>query len=65
MPPYPEAIAELPGVEKVKPTDASRYFYNLAYANNRLGDTARERAFIEKGRLYATNPEERRRSWAG
>ena len=55
---YREAIAELLHVKKVKPADASRYFYNLAYANYRLGDTARARAFLEKGRLYATNPEE-------
>ncbi|HXB66937.1 MAG TPA: tetratricopeptide repeat protein [Candidatus Acidoferrales bacterium] len=55
---YAEAIAELLQVKKVTPAAAPRYFYNLAYANYRLGDAAKARAFIEKGRPYATNPEE-------
>src|SRR4029077_12776441 len=55
---YSEAIAELLQVKKVKPAEAPRYFYSLAYANYRLGDAAKARAFIEKGRPYATNPEE-------
>jgi len=55
---YAEAIAELLQVKKVTPAEAPRYFYNLAYANYRLGDAAKARAFVEKGRPYATNPEE-------
>jgi tetratricopeptide (TPR) repeat protein len=55
---YNEAIGELLLVKKVKPAEALRYFYNLAYANYKLGDAAKARAFIAKGRLYATNPEE-------
>jgi Flp pilus assembly protein TadD len=55
---YTEGIAELLQVKKVTPAEAPRYFYNLAYANYRLGDGAKARAFIEKGRPYTTNPEE-------
>jgi hypothetical protein len=51
-------MVELLLVKKVKPAQASRYFYNLAYASYRLGDAAKARAFLEKGRPYATNPEE-------
>jgi tetratricopeptide (TPR) repeat protein len=56
---YTEAIAELLLVKTVKPGEAPRYFYNLAYANYKLGDAGKARAFIEKGRVYATNPEEK------
>jgi tetratricopeptide (TPR) repeat protein len=55
---YAAAMAELQQVKKVKPAQASRYFYNLAYASYRLGDAAKARAFLEEGRPYATNPEE-------
>jgi Flp pilus assembly protein TadD len=55
---FTEAVAQLLLVKKVKPAEAPRYFCNLAYANYRLGDSAQARAFLEKGRPYATNPEE-------
>ena len=55
---YAEAIAELLRVKKVKPAEAPRYFYNLAYANYKLGDLVKARTFLDKGRPYATNPEE-------
>jgi Flp pilus assembly protein TadD len=55
---FADAIAEFAQVKQVTPAQASRYFYNLAYASYRLGDAAKARAFIEKGRPYATNPEE-------
>jgi tetratricopeptide (TPR) repeat protein len=55
---YAAAMGELQQVKKVKPAQASRYFYNLAYASYRLGYAAKARAFLEKGRPYATNPEE-------
>lgn len=55
---YADAMGELQQVKKVNPAQASRYFYNLAYASYRMGDAAKARAFLEKGRPYATNPEE-------
>jgi tetratricopeptide (TPR) repeat protein len=55
---YADAMGELQQVKKVNPAQAPRYFYNLAYASYRLGDAAKARAFLQKGRPYATNPEE-------
>jgi Flp pilus assembly protein TadD len=55
---FADAMAELLQIKKIKPAQASRYFYNLAYASYRLGDAAQARAFLEKGRPFAANPEE-------
>jgi tetratricopeptide (TPR) repeat protein len=55
---YAAAMGELLQVKQIKPAQASRYFYNLAYASYRLGEPAKARAFLEKGRPYATNPED-------
>ena len=56
---YREAVGQLLLVKKVTPSQAPRYFYNLAYASFKLGDMAKARAFLEKGRPYASNPEEK------
>ena len=49
---------ERSGRDLIRHFEQVRYFYNLAYANYRLGDSAKARAFLDKGRPYATNPEE-------
>jgi tetratricopeptide (TPR) repeat protein len=56
---YGEALAELRAVKKVAPDARYRYFYNMAYAEYRLGQIAAAREHIAKAREYARTPEEK------
>jgi tetratricopeptide (TPR) repeat protein len=53
-----EALAEFHAIKHLGPENAFRYFYNLAEAHYRLGDIARARLLIEKGRSQTHNPEQ-------
>ena len=53
-----EAMAELQLARPLKPQQASRYFYGMAYAAYRLGDFIGARNFVEQGRAYTKIPEE-------
>ena len=53
-----DALAELQLARPVKPPQASRYFYGLAYSEYRLGETVAARNHLEQGRPYTRIPEE-------
>ena len=55
---YGAALAELRSMKKVQPAQAYRYFYNQAFAEYRLGQTAEARVHAAKARTYTHNPEE-------
>jgi tetratricopeptide (TPR) repeat protein len=55
---YPAALAELGGMKKVLPAQAYRYFYNLAFAEYRLGKAADAKAHAAKARTFAHNSED-------
>jgi tetratricopeptide (TPR) repeat protein len=53
-----EAMAELQLARPLKPQQASRYFYGMAYSAYRLGDFIGARNYVEQGRAYTKIPEE-------
>jgi tetratricopeptide (TPR) repeat protein len=53
-----DAMAELQLARPLKPQQASRYFYGMAYAAFRLGDEIAARNYLEQGRPYTKIPEE-------
>lgn len=53
-----EAMAELQLARPLKPQQASRYFYGMAYSAYRLGDMIAARNYLEQGRPYTRIPEE-------
>jgi tetratricopeptide (TPR) repeat protein len=53
-----EAMAELQLARPLKPQQASRYFYGMAYSAFRLGDTIGARNYVDQGRAYTKIPEE-------
>ena len=55
---WPDAIAEFNRALPVSLQQASRLFYNMAYAEYRLGDSVSARAYLEQGRTYTKIPEE-------
>jgi Flp pilus assembly protein TadD len=55
---WQDAIAELNRALPVARQQASRYFYNVAYAEYRLGDTVAARAYLEQARTYTKIPDE-------
>ena len=55
---YGAAVAELSSVKKVQPAQAYGYFYNLAFAEYRLGQTAEAKANSAKARTFTHKPEE-------
>jgi tetratricopeptide (TPR) repeat protein len=55
---YGAALAEMRAIRKVQPAQAYRYFYNQAFAEYRLGQTAEARVHAAKARTYTHNPEE-------
>jgi tetratricopeptide (TPR) repeat protein len=54
-----DAVSEFHRIRKLGPEYAYRYFYYLAVAHGRLGDTEQSRRLIEKARPETRNPEER------
>lgn len=52
------AMAELQVALPLKPAQAPRYFYSMAYCSYRLGDGIAARNYLEQGRTYARIPEE-------
>lgn len=52
------ALAQLRAVKKVQPAVAYRYFYNLAYAEYRMGEVEAAKANAAKARKYTRNPDE-------
>ena len=56
---YAAALAQLQEVKKYEPAQAYRYFYNRAFAEYRVGQTADARNHASKARTYARSPEER------
>lgn len=55
---YREALAEFHRIKTLGPEYAYRYFYYLAVAHSRVGDSAQARRLIDKARLETRNPEE-------
>jgi tetratricopeptide (TPR) repeat protein len=53
-----DAMAELQLARPLKPQQASRYFYGMAYSAYRLGDAIAARNYLEQGRQYTKIPEE-------
>ena len=53
-----DAIYELQLARPVKPQQASRYFYGMAYSSYRLGDFIGARNYVEQGRAFTKIPEE-------
>jgi len=53
-----EALDELPLARPVKPQQAPRFFYGMAYSSYRAGDTIAARNYLEQGRPYTRIPEE-------
>ena len=53
-----DAMTELQLARPLKPQQASRYFYGMAYSAYRLGDTIGARNYLEQGRPYTKIPEE-------
>ena len=53
-----DAIYELQLARPVKPQQASRYFYGMAYSSFRLGDFIGARNYVEQGRAFTRIPEE-------
>jgi tetratricopeptide (TPR) repeat protein len=53
-----DAMAELQLARPLKPQQASRYFYGMAYSAYRLGDFIGARNYLEQGRPYTKIPEE-------
>jgi tetratricopeptide (TPR) repeat protein len=49
---YAAAVSELRTVKKVQPAQAYHYFYDLAYAEYRLGYTAEAKALTAKARTF-------------
>jgi len=52
------AVAQLRAVKKVEPAVAYRYFYNLAYAEYRMGETDSAKESAAKARKFTRNPAE-------
>jgi len=55
---YKLGVAELRGVKQIKPSQAFRYFHNLASAEYRLGHTPEAQQLVAKARGYASGAEE-------
>src|ERR1700733_9874486 len=55
---WKDAMTELQLAKPLKPQQASRYFYGMAYSAFRLGDTIAARNYLEQGRQYAKIPQE-------
>jgi Flp pilus assembly protein TadD len=53
-----EAMAELQLARPLKPQQASRYFYGMAYSAYRLGDAISARNYLEQGRPFTKIPEQ-------
>jgi tetratricopeptide (TPR) repeat protein len=53
-----EAMAQLQLSRPLKPQQASRYFYGMAYSAFRLGDAIAARNYVDQGRAYTKIPEE-------
>jgi tetratricopeptide (TPR) repeat protein len=53
-----DAMAELRLARPLKPQQASRYFYGMAYSAFRLGDSIAARNYLDQGRPYTKVPEE-------
>lgn len=53
-----EAVAELQLAVPVTRQQASRYFYNMAYAEYRMGDAVKARELIAQGSTFTHIPEE-------
>jgi tetratricopeptide (TPR) repeat protein len=53
-----DAMAELQQARPLKPQQASRYFYGMAYSAYRLGDAIAARNYLEQGRQFTKIPEE-------
>jgi tetratricopeptide (TPR) repeat protein len=53
-----DAMAELQQSRPLKPQQAARYFYGMAYSAYRLGDPIAARNYLEQGRTYTKIPEE-------
>lgn len=53
-----DAVAQFHSIRKLDAQHSYRYFYNLALAHARLGDTDQARRLIEKARPQTRNPEE-------
>ncbi len=56
---YREALGEFDLVKKLPPDQAIRYFYNLAYAHYRLGDTAGAKKLLEKAAPFVKTERDR------
>jgi tetratricopeptide (TPR) repeat protein len=52
------AMAELQLARPLKPQQAPRYFYGMAYSEYRLGEPIAARNYLEQGRTYTKIPEE-------
>ena len=55
---WSDAMSELRLGRPLKPRQAPRYFYGMAYSEYRLGDTIAARNYLEQGRTYTRIPEE-------
>ncbi len=55
---YGEALEEFHKIRQLAPEFAPRYYYNVAFAHYRTGDTERARALIREARGRTKNPEE-------
>jgi tetratricopeptide (TPR) repeat protein len=53
-----DAMTELQLARPLKPQQAARYFYGMAYSAFRLGDSITARNYLEQGRQYAKIPQE-------
>jgi tetratricopeptide (TPR) repeat protein len=53
-----DAMTELQLARPLKPQQAPRYFYGMAYCQYRLGDAIAARNYLEQGRAYTRIPEE-------
>lgn len=53
-----DAVTELQLARPLKPQQAPRYFYGIAYCEYRLGDTIAARNYLEQGRAYTKIPDE-------
>jgi len=55
---WSDATSELQLARPLKPQQAPRYFYGMAYSECRLGDPIAARNYLEQGRPYTRIPEE-------
>jgi Flp pilus assembly protein TadD len=53
-----EAMSEFDAARPLRPLQASRYFYGMAYSAYRLGDAITARNYLEQGRPFTKIPEE-------